>query len=126
MHASQRVRDVMLGRPKTLPAGATMADLRRTFANPHVLSALLVDGPSFVGVIDRGEFDDVPDDAPVLPLAHTAGVTIDPDATVSEAMARLDRDGTFRLVVVGPDGAKLEGLLCLDSTRTGFCGGGCD
>ena len=119
--ANLTVRDLMRRRPKTLPREATVGDLRRTFANPLVLDALLVDGAAFVGVIDRGDVDDRPDDASAQALARSAGVTISPEATSTEAMARLDQDGSWRLVVVGSDGVTLEGLLCLNSKRSGFC-----
>ena len=36
-------------------------------------------------------------------------------------MARLKADGTWRLVVLSPDGVTLEGLLCVNAKRTGFC-----
>lgn len=62
-----------------------------------------------------------PIDAPAQALAHSAGVTISPEATSAEAMDRLDKDGSWRLIVVGSDGVTLEGLLCLNSKRTGFC-----
>jgi CBS domain-containing protein len=119
--AAQLVRDVMRWRPKTLPSDAKVSDLRRLFANPHVLNALLVDGPAFVGVVDRGDLDHMSDDAPARALARSAGVTIGPEATVTEAMTRLDGSGSSRLVVVGEDGVTLHGLLCLNSGRTGFC-----
>lgn len=69
-----RVRDVMLARPKTLPVEATVADLRRLFANPRVLTALLVDGPMFVGSIERDDLDAaLPDDASARSLASERG-----------------------------------------------------
>ena len=71
--APQLVRDVMVKRPKTLPADATVGDVRRFFENPNVLNALLVDGTSFVGVLER---DDVtpaaPEAAPARELAQAA------------------------------------------------------
>jgi hypothetical protein len=39
----------------------------------------------------------------------------------NEAMARLEKDGAWRLVVVDADGVTLQGLLCLNAKRTGFC-----
>ena len=119
--ANLTVRDLMRRRPKTLPRGAPVGDLRRLFANPLVLDALLVDGAAFVGVVDRDDVDDRPDDAPAQTLARSDGVTITPNATSAEAMDRLYQDGGWRLVVVGLDGVTLEGLLCLNSKRTGFC-----
>jgi CBS domain-containing protein len=115
------VRDLMRRRPKTLPREATVGALRRMFANPLVLDALLVDGAAFLGVVDRDDVDDRPDDAPAQALARSAGVTISPDATSAEAMDRLDKEGAWRLVVVGSDGVTLEGLLCLNAKRNGFC-----
>jgi CBS domain-containing protein len=118
----QRVRDVMLARPKTLPADATVADLRRLFANPRVATAVLVEQDAFVGLVDRAAVDDrLSGDAPARPLAHSAGVTIAAEATVGEAMARFDEDGGTRLAVLDPDGSTLQGLLCLNTARTGFC-----
>ena len=49
------VAQVMLGRPKTVPPDATVADLRRLFENPSVRTALIVDGDAFVGTVERGD-----------------------------------------------------------------------
>ena len=120
--APQLVRDVMVKRPKTLPVGATVADVRRFFENPNVLNALLVDGTTFVGVLER---DDVaptaPETAPARELAKRAGMTIAADAPMSEAMRMLDDYDERRLVVLADDGQTLAGLLCLDKRRAGFC-----
>jgi CBS domain-containing protein len=117
------VREVMLTRPKTLPAAATVADLRRLFTNPRVETALLVEQSHFAGVVDRERLEDAqPDDLPAAALANRDRVTIGADATVAEAMARMDENGSRRLVVVGDDGATVRGLLCLNTRRTGFCG----
>lgn len=117
-----RVRDAMVSRPKTLPASATVAELRALFANPHVQTALLVDGERFAGAVERG---DVPDDAaetsPARALAATAVSTVEPDTPLAEALEILDADAHRRLVVLDPDGVTLRGLLCLTSDRTGFC-----
>jgi CBS domain-containing protein len=115
------VRDVMVRRPKTLPVGASVGDLRRLFANPHVATALLVDGDSFVGAVDRHLVPDLAaDDSPARSLA-TSGDVIGPDAPMAEAVARLEARGTDRLVVL--DGPKLVGLMCLTKDRDGFCRG---
>jgi CBS-domain-containing membrane protein len=117
----QLVRDVMVPRPKTLPAGASVGDLRRLFGNAHVQTALLVDGSEFVGAVDRHTVPDhTPDDSPARSLA-TSGDVIGPEAPMAEAVARLDERGTDRLVVL--DGPKLVGLMCLTKDRTGFCQG---
>jgi predicted transcriptional regulator len=121
--ARRCVREVMLARPKTLSAQATVADLRRLFANPRVATAVLVDQSRFVGVVDREQVDAVlRDDVSARSLARGDGVTIGADATVADAMARLDANRSRRLVVVSGDGITLQGLLCLNTRRTGFCG----
>ena len=116
------VRDVMVTRPKTLPAEATVADLRRLFANSHVISALLVDGSAFAGIVNR---DDVPagaaDTTPAAELANRDVATVTPSAPVADAMATLEATGDFRVVVLDEDGVTLAGLVCLDQPRTGFC-----
>jgi CBS domain-containing protein len=116
------VRDAMVGRPKTLPAGASVDDLRALFANPHVRTALLVDGDRFAGAVER---DDVPASAdgtgPARALATMPAATVEPDTPLAEAQAILDADANHRLVVLDADGATLRGLLCLTTDRTGFC-----
>jgi CBS domain-containing protein len=118
--AHLRVRDAMAAAPKTLPADSTVGELRRQFANPHVATALLVDGARFVGSVARGAMTDrVPDDAPARSLARRDGPAIGPDAPLADALALLDADGDRRLVVL--DGDRLCGLLCLTRDRLGFC-----
>jgi len=46
---------------------------------------------------------------------------ISSEAASAEAMDRLDKEVNWGLVVVGSDGVTLEGLLCLNSKRSGFC-----
>jgi CBS domain-containing protein len=115
------VRDVMVRRPKTLPSGATVGDLRRLFGNSHVLTALLVDGDAFAGAVDRHSVPDhTPDDSPALDLA-TSGDVISPDDSMASAVSRLEALGTDRLVVL--EGSALVGLVCLTKDRAGFCRG---
>lgn len=115
------VRDVMQARPKTLAAGATVADLRRLFANPHVRTALVVEDGVFVGSIERDQLDgNLPETARAREIARPDVATIQPQASAAEAVGRLRELGAWRLVVVGADGT-LEGLLCLNGDRTGFC-----
>jgi CBS domain-containing protein len=114
------VSDAMIA-PKTTPSDATVGDLRALFANHHVLTALLVDGPRFVGVVHRDALPDGDDGRPARELAHRDAPTIGPDAPLTEALARLDRLGERRLVVLDPECDDLRGLLCLTTDRNGFC-----
>jgi CBS domain-containing protein len=117
-----RVRDAMVSAPKTIRADGTVADLRALFANPHVLTALLVDGATFAGVIDREMLPPgVADDDPARGFARQDVPTVHPDAPLSEATRVLDATAARRLVVLDADGRTLRGLLCLTSDRDGFC-----
>lgn len=117
-----RVRDAMVTSPKTVPAQATVRDLRATFVNPHVVTALLVDGTRFVGVVHRMQLDDqLGDEQPAAALARRDVPTIEPEAPLADALAILDADDERRLVVLDPDGDRLRGLLCLTRDRGGFC-----
>jgi CBS domain-containing protein len=118
--ADRLVRDVMVHRPKTLPADATVGDLRRQFENPRVQTALLADDGRFAGAIAPSELPETADAAePARAYARVDVPTLTPDATMAEALALLDERGDFRLVVV-EDGT-LAGLLCLDRRGTTFC-----
>src|SRR3954451_14571489 len=117
-------RDVMVHRPKTLPADATVGDLRRQFENPRVQTALLADGGRFAGAIAPSELPDGADAAePARVYARADVPTLAPNATMAEALALLDERGDFRLVVLDGEGddATLAGLLCLDRRGTTFC-----
>ena len=116
------VRDAMVTSPKTMPADGSVADLRTMFANPHVVTALLVDGAEFVGIVHRDALrDDASDEQPARSLVRRDVATIDPDAPLAEALTVLDDRAERRLVVLDRDGRTLRGLLCLTSDRNGFC-----
>jgi CBS domain-containing protein len=122
--AGRLVRDVMVKRPKTLPAEATVGDLRRQFENPRVQTALLTDGGRFAGAIAPSELPDGADAAePARAYARIDVPTLAPDATMDEAIALLEARGDFRVVVLEGEGedATLAGLLCLDRRGTTFC-----
>lgn len=117
-----RVGDAMVSAPKAMGADGTVADLRAMFANPHVRTALLVDGDEFAGVVHRDAIpEDAPDEGRAGELASRDVPTVRPDAPLSEAMRILDASGESRLVVLDPDGRTLRGLLCLTRDRSGFC-----
>ena len=120
--AALLVRDVMVRRPKTLPAGSTVAELRAHFENPRVRTALLADGMRFAGAIAPEELPAGADaDAPALRHARTDLPTVGPDATMADAVALMDSRGDYRLIVLDADGETIAGLLCLDSAGAGFC-----
>jgi len=116
----QVVADLMLRNPKTLPADAPVADARAILENPSVQMVLLADGQTFAGAIT-----DLPRDAPAeqraLDFADRQPETIGPDEPASIAFARAAANPHRRIVVLDDD-ARLVGLLCLDASRTRFCG----
>lgn len=116
------VRDAMNTSPKAVPADATVADLRALFENPHVRTALVLDGSTFMGVVHR---DSMPTDSSdsdlVTTLANREVTTIGPDAPLSEALDVMDKEDERRLPVIDSDGSSLAGLLCLTRDREGFC-----
>lgn len=116
------VGEVMLSRPKTLPADATVADLRRVFENPSMRTILLIDGAKFVGTVER---PDVPDSAaaeePAQAYARLDAERVGPELLVRDVIPHLGRTREGRLVVVDEDGVTLRGMLCLRNAYDAFC-----
>ena len=95
--ADRLVRDVMVSRPKTLPADATVGDLRREFENPRVQTALLAEDGRFAGAVAPAELPDTADASePARAYARADIPTLAPDATMTEAIALLEARGDFR------------------------------
>lgn len=118
------VSTAMLKHPRTLPATATVGDVRAFFDDPHMKTVLLVDGQEFVAAL---ESDDLPADAdaetPARTIARPETETVAPDDPLADAIVRLDEIHGNRLVVLDRDGRTLRGLLCLTRDRAGFCSG---
>jgi len=122
--AGKPIGDVMVRRPKSLPADATVGDVRRKLENPSLRNVVLLDGIAFAGLVDRGEVPaDAPDSAPAREFAASHVPTTTPDAPVPDVLAAMDAGQLSRLVVLDADGRTFAGLVCLDHTREGFCGG---
>jgi len=116
------VRDVMVSRPKTIPAGCSVAELRAHFENPHVRTALLADDGRFAGAIAPEELPDGANGSePARGYVRADVPTVGPDAPMADALALMEARGDHRLVVVDADGETLVGLLCLDSNGASFC-----
>ena len=116
------VGEVMIARPKTLPADALVGDVRRLFERPGVRTVLLADGERFCGVIERdGLPADAPDDAPARDHIEADPLTVTPDRPITDAVKLLEARDEPRLVVLDEDGATLRGLLCAKPGTTAFC-----
>ena len=113
------VADVMLRKPKTLPADVTVADARSAFENQSVQMLLLVDGDRFRGAVTAIPADAGPDE-PVVDFVDLSAPVVSEDMSVSDALARLEHRRSGRLVVL--DGEELVGLVCLAKDGVTFCG----
>jgi CBS domain-containing protein len=112
--------DVMLGAPKTLPATASVDEVRRFLEDDHVRIALLADGASFRGAITAIE-DHIPADASALQFAQRTPHTISPRAPAAVAFAQAQQDPHHRVVVLDDDGETLLGLICVSQDGKRLC-----
>jgi CBS-domain-containing membrane protein len=123
MAGSGRITEAMLRAPKTLPAHASVGDVRALLLDDHVHMALLVSGGRLVGTVTRADLEatDAPDPAaPAVSISRVEGRTVGPLDSLETARSHLVATGQRRLVVVDRAGTLL-GLLCLKRTGDGFC-----
>jgi CBS domain-containing protein len=110
----------MVPDPKTLGADASVAEVRDLLANPKVQMVLLTDGQAFKGAVTHIPPDAAPGDRAVTYIDPGAE-TISPFVSADEAFERTAASPNRRVIVLDDD-QNLLGLLCLNPTRTGFCG----
>jgi CBS domain-containing protein len=113
------VSDVMLSRPKTLPADVTVGAAQKAFESSSVKMLLLVEGERFSGAVTTIPADASPDE-PAMRYVDESLPAATADMPVSSALALLDSRPNGRLVVL--DGDELVGLVCLASDGATFCG----
>src|ERR1700749_2389093 len=92
--------DVMLRRPKTLPAEATVGEVRELLRNPSVQLVLLTAGSRFLGAVAELP-DDAPGDRPALAYAEPDPDTPGPDEPASVAFERTAANPHRRGAVLG-------------------------
>jgi CBS-domain-containing membrane protein len=114
--------DVMHRRVSTVPAAATVGDVRDYFAaSSSRRLAVVVDGSRYAGSIAREAIaEDVDPSAPATDHA-TYGPLVDEraDASVARDMAL---DQPSRRVPVVDDGGLLVGIVAINQRLDGFCG----
>jgi hypothetical protein len=115
------VADVMLREPKTLPGDASVSEVRAVLENPKVQMVLLADGTTFRGAVTELPPDASPS-APAIDFADPSPDTIAPTESAAAGYALTATNPQLRVIVLDEDGS-LAGLLCLNATRTHFCGG---
>lgn len=113
------VADVMLPQPKTLPVDVTVADAREALEHASVKMLLLVDGDRFYGAVTAVPADADPGES-ALTYRDDSAVTVAPEMPAAEALDRLERRPSGRMIVL--DDERLVGLVCLTSDGTSFCG----
>jgi CBS domain-containing protein len=119
--ADRPVSEVMIRRPKSLPADATVADARTLFTNPKVLVAPLVEPDGRVlAELGRDDLPSAAGDAEHAAAYASEPHLIAPDATMRAAIDTLTELDGERLVVVDEDG-RLAGMLCLNRSHGRFC-----
>lgn len=112
---------VMIHTPQTLPARASVDDVRAQMTDDHVHMVLLTDGDKLRGTLVRT-------DLPPAESGHEAALswavlrdrTVSPDTPTALVQARLNHTEMRRLAVVDAD-HRLLGLVCLKRSRSGFC-----
>ena len=117
------VGDVMIPRPKTLPAEAPVGDVRRLLESRGVRTVLLADEDGrFRGAIERaGLPETAADDEPAAAHADREPLTVTPDMPMFEAIALLESSREPRLIVLDTDGETLVGLVCAKPGAATFC-----
>jgi len=117
---AKTVADVMVRRPKTLPADATVADARDALEHASVKLLLLVDGSRFRAALSAIPTAAEPSE-PAITYADDETPIATEDLPVSTALERLEHRPNGRLVVLG-DQQELLGLVCLTTDGKSFCG----
>ena len=116
------VADVMLRDPKTLPAGATVGQVRELLERPSVQMVLLADAGVFTGAVTELPAG-VADDEPAATVADPSPLALGPDesaATAFELAARLPH----RRIVVLDEQPQVRQVAVRDRRRTGRAGEG--
>lgn len=115
------VRDIMLRYPKTLPAQASVDEMRAVLANDHVHMVLMTEGDALVGTVVRADLPRTAErGCPALPWSTLRGRTVLPEARVGAVQDLMAERAQRRVAVVDHEGT-LVGLMCLKRRRTGFC-----
>jgi len=116
-----RVADVMLRQPKTAPSSATVGAVRALLGHPGVQMVLLADGALFYGAITEIP-ESALDDEDALTYAEPSPEALRADEPAVTAFELTSKNPHRRVVVLGEEN-ELLGLVCLNQTRTRFCGG---
>ena len=116
------VRDVMIPRPKTLPADSRVSEARELLEHRGVRTILLAEDGAFRGAIEReGLPASAADDEPASRYADLEPPSVTPGTPMTEAIELLERTREPRLIVLDDDGVTLLGLVCAKPGTMTFC-----
>jgi CBS domain-containing protein len=112
--------DIMHERASTLPATATVGEVRAYFAESDSRRlALFVDGERYVGSLTP---DDLPEDDSARAADHARpGPTVRAGAPATDARDAALAEPSARMPVIDAEGA-LVGVVAINHRRDGFCG----
>ena len=116
------IADVLHKRFDTLPAEATVAEVREWFAaSSHRRMAFLADQGRYSGSLTRDDLEgDLDPRAPAAEVAHD-GPTVAPDASARTGYELATRTDALRVPAVDAAG-NLLGVVAVTDDRAGFCG----
>jgi CBS domain-containing protein len=116
------VAGAVLTIPARHPVAATVQDIRDFFLDDHVHAALIVSSDGYLAVVV--ERDDIANcqasRTAAAPLGRVAGRTVSAGASLTEVQQAMNATERRRAAVTSTDG-RLIGLLCLKTSRAGFC-----
>ncbi len=120
--ADLTIADVLHTRFDTLPAQATVAEVRDWFAaSSHRRMAFLAEEGRYAGSLTREDLEgDLASGAPAAAFAHD-GPTVPPDASAHVGYELATRTDALRVPAVDAAG-KLLGVVAVTDDRAGFCG----
>jgi CBS domain-containing protein len=115
------VMDVIHKRFSTLPAGATVGDVRAWFAeSSRRRMAFLSDDGRYAGSLTPADLADADASRPASEVARR-GPTVSPDASASAGYKVAVSTDARRVPVVDHDG-KILGVVSVTEDLAGFCG----
>ena len=114
-----RVADVMNPHVAVVPAGATLRDLSHVMVTTHQQGFVVVDGAQVVGIVCLEDLRgaQVQPETQVSQVMRTQVHTVRPEAPALEAMQRMSRNGSTRLIVVDGTGRMVGTITNADLMR---------
>ena len=114
-----RVADVMNPHVAVVPAGSTLRDLSHVMVTTHQQGFVVVDGAHVVGMVCLEDLRgaQVQPETEVSQVMRTQVHTVRPEAPALEAMQRMSRNGSTRLVVVDGGGRMVGTITNADLMR---------